>query len=133
MAQSESKPRVQFHPMNDQVLLKMDVKKKSILERGVNDRPTVLPSGVVVEVGRGVFVPGVGWIEPQVKPGDHVAVSMDGPWTSLPLSDQPEEIYVAVSESLLLGKLEGADEGSAWFKAGEEAPSAITRVVGGPR
>jgi len=127
-----AKPRVQFHPINDQILLRMDVQQKSILERGVNDRPTVLPSGVVVEVGKGVFAPGVGWIEPQVKPGDHVAVSMDGPWTNLPLSEEPEEIYVAVSESLIIGKIEGADKGSAWFKTGD-APSAITRVVGGRR
>ena len=119
-----------FHPINDQVLLKMDVRKKSVLEVGLNGRPEVLPSGVVVEVGRGVFAPGVGWIEPQVKAGDHVAVAMDGPWITLPLVDRAEgEVYVTLSESLIIGKLEGADAGSAWCAAAEEAPMVASRAI----
>lgn len=121
---------VTFHPINDQVLIKMDVKRKSVLELGVNDRPEVLPSGIVIAVGRGVFAPGVGWIEPQVKAGDHVAVSMDGPWVNLPLTDRKDgDVHIAVSESLILGKLEGADIGSAWFAASDEAPTTASRVI----
>lgn len=114
---------IKFAPLNDQVLLRMDVIKTSILERGLNDRPYVLPSGVVIATGRGVFVPGTGFVEVQVKPGDHVAVSTEGSWVNLPLSEDKEEVYVVVSESLLLGKLEGCTPETRWWKKSQQAPS----------
>jgi hypothetical protein len=122
MPKDRTKKTIFFQPINDQVLLKMDVKKKSILERGVKDKPTVLPSGHVIRVGRGTFIPGTGFIEPQVQEGEHVAVSMAGEWTNLPLDEDPDEIYISVSESLILGKLEGADKDTRWFKTADDAP-----------
>jgi co-chaperonin GroES (HSP10) len=111
---------IKFHPLNDQLLLKMDVRKKSLLEKGINDKPTLLPSGVVIAVGRGVFVPGKGWMEPQVKAGDHVAIILDGtPMLRMPIDSNEDDIYICVSESLLIGRLEGADEASCWWKAGD--------------
>ena len=120
---------VEFEPMHDQVLLKMDVKKRSILEINSTGRPTVLPSGIVIATGDGIFIPGSGWQPVNVKPGDHVAVSMEGSWVSLPLSSDPDDIYVTVSSSLILGKLKGADAGSAWFAAGDDA-RVISNVRG---
>lgn len=118
---------VQFEPINDQVVVKMDVKKKSAILIDTSARPTVIPSGEVVAVGRGTFVPGTGFVETQVKPGDHVAVSMDGSWVNLPLSDDKEEIFIAVSESLILGKIaKPADMDWAktpWFTMGDDAAS----------
>ena len=119
---------VKYHPLNDQVLVKLDCKKKSALQRGIVDTPTMLPSGVVVEVGRGMFMPGVGFVETTVKVGDHVAISLEGNWTPLPLSDDKDEVYVSISESLILGRLEGADHDSPWFKAATED---VSRVVKG--
>lgn len=118
---------VGFEPLNDQVLVKMDVKKKSSTiitpDSAGGDKPTVIPSGVVVAVGRGVFVPGTGFVENVCKAGDHVAISMEGSWTNVPLSADPNEVFVCVSESLLIGKLTGATQDSAWFKKGDESPT----------
>lgn len=129
--ETETVPTVRFEPLNDMVQLKMDLKEESVLERGIKDRPTVLPSGTVVAVGRGPFLPGVGWAGPQVAVGDHVAVSTDGAWIPLPLSTDKREVHIAVSESLILGKLFGADRNSAWFKASEDAPQRIASIVSG--
>ena len=120
--------RVNFSPINDQVLVQLDCKKRSALARGINDKPTMLPSGVILAVGRGVFIPGTGFVEPQVRVGDHVCISMEGNWTPLPLSDDPDEVFVSVSESLILGRLQGADHDSPWFKA---ATDDVSRVVKG--
>ena len=130
--------KIQYTPLNDQVLIKMDIKQKSILETGINTRPTVLPSGYVIAVGKGVFLQGVGWAEPQVKPGDHVAVAIEG-WTTLPLAEDANDVYVSVSESVILGKLEGATPDSPWFKLGEDtmggaaAGAQLARITGGRR
>jgi hypothetical protein len=119
---------VGFTPANDQVLLKMDVKKRSVLEV-LKEKPTVLPSGVVVAVGKGVFI-GTGWAGSQFEPGDHVAVSLDGGWLPLPLTDRKdEEVFFTISESMILGKLHNADEGSPWFTAADEAPTMGPRLV----
>lgn len=121
--------KIQFRPLNDQVLVKMDMQKKSRLEID-STRPTVLPSGVVVAVGRGTFQPGIGFTEPQVKVGDHVAVSLDGPYAVVPLADkEASEVYIVLSESMVLGLLQGADENSCWFKAADEAQGAANRVI----
>ena len=118
---------VQFQPINDQVVVRMDVKKKSAILIDTSSRPTVIPSGVVVAVGRGTFIPGTGFVEAQVKPGDHVAVTMDGTWVNLPLATDQEEIFVAVSESLILGKIEKPDEvewkDTPWFTMGDDSAS----------
>lgn len=112
---------VTFLPLNDQILLKLDVKKRSILELK-DSKPTILPSGVVCGVGRGVFVPGKGWLEPQVKIGDHVALILDGAaMLRLPITKDDDEIYISISESQLIGRLEGADEKSCWWTSGEKS------------
>lgn len=113
--------QINFTPINDQILLKMDVKIRSALELG-NQKPLVIPSGVVVATGRGTFVPGTGFVETQVKPGDHVAVSTEGSWVNLPLSEDKDEVYVCVSESIILGKLEGLTRGMRWFQTGDADP-----------
>lgn len=103
-------PPINFIPLNDQVLIKMDIQQRSSAiitpDTHGGDQPIVIPSGVVVAVGRGVFVPGTGFVENQVKPGDHVAISTEGSWINLPLSEDKNEVYVTVSESLILGKIE---------------------------
>lgn len=120
--------RVEFIPANDQVLIRMDTKKRSVLEVLV-EKPTVLPSGIVVAVGKGVFI-GTGWAGSQFEPGDHVAVSLDGGWLPLPLADKKdEEVYFTISESMILGKLKNADQGSPWFTAADEAPTMGPRLV----
>lgn len=120
---------IHFEPMNDQVLIRMDVKKKSILEVTNTGKPTVIPSGVVVAAGKGIFIAGTGFIETRVKEGDHVAVSMDGTWVNLPLSDDPEEVYVTVSESLILGKITKPEnvewKETPWFKMGDDSASSV--------
>ena len=112
---------IKFQPINDQILIKLDVVEPSILERGVDDRPKILPSGTVVAVGRGTFVHGTGFIETQVKAGDRVAVSLTETATNLPLSDEKGQVYVSISESLILGKLDFSayenDGESPWFQA----------------
>jgi co-chaperonin GroES (HSP10) len=95
---------LKFQPLNDQVLIKMDVKKKSVIV-DPNGKAMIVPSGIVQACGRGIFVQGQ-FIETQVKPGDHVAVSMEGSWTRIPLDDDPNEIYMTVSESLIIGKID---------------------------
>lgn len=112
-------PPIGFTPINDNVLVKMDVQEASFLVQHLDDRPTVVPSGVVVAIGRGVFIPGTGFVETQVKPGDHVAISTEGLWVNLPLSEDKNEIFVCVSESIILGKLEGATRDRRWFKKQE--------------
>jgi co-chaperonin GroES (HSP10) len=116
---------IDFQPLNDQVLLRMDVLEASILERGIDDRPMVLPSGRVIAVGRGTFIAGTGFVESQVKPGDHVAVLSDGSWVTLPLSEKKDEVYVTVSESAILGKLSGCEPGTRWWKRPEASRGAV--------
>ena len=115
---------IQFQPINDQVLIKLDSRKRS--QFAIAEKPEFMPSGHVVAVGRGTYVPGTGFVETQVKPGDHVALLMDGTWSRLPIEDDPSVVYVSVSESLILGKLTGADVDSAWFKHSEEAAASLT-------
>ena len=112
---------VKFYPINDQVLIRLDVKPMSVLEAGITKKPKVLPSGTVLAVGRGVFIPGTGFVETQVKPGDHVAISMGGEWVNLPIAADKDDIHISVSESVILGRIEGADIGSPWWSADQEA------------
>jgi co-chaperonin GroES (HSP10) len=107
---------VGFQPFNDFVLLKLDSKRRSSLEIR-REKPKVLPSGVVLAVGRGTFVHGTGFVGSQVEVGDHVAVIPDPTsWFKLPLSEDEGETFIVVSESQVMGKLDGADHASPWFK-----------------
>ena len=116
---------VELQPLNDLVLIKVDI-KPSIIE---TTEPQFSPSGRIVAVGRGVFIPGVGFVPPQVAVGDHVAFSLlEGQPMNVPLNVDPKEFYVVISESLLIGKLTGATPESAWFArkgAAREAPSGL--------
>lgn len=111
---------ITFIPLNDQVLIRMDIQERTSTiitpDTHGGDTPVVIPSGIVVAVGRGVFVPGTGFVENQCKPGDHVAISTEGSWINLPLSEDKNEVYVTCSESLILGKLENATPAHRWFK-----------------
>lgn len=117
---AQNLPPINFIPINDQVLVKMDIQQRSSAiitpDTHGGDTPVVIPSGVVVAVGRGVYVPGTGFVENQCKPGDHVAISTEGSWVNLPLSEDKNEVYVTVSESIILGKLEGCTADRRWFK-----------------
>jgi hypothetical protein len=83
---------------------------------------------VVMATGRGVFVPGTGFVEVQVKVGDHVAVSTEGSWINLPLSEDKSEVFITVSESIILGKLEGATRDHRWFKK-QDTDKALSKLA----
>lgn len=107
---------VGFSPFNDFVLIRLDTKKRSALELR-REKPKVLPSGIVLAVGRGTFVHGTGFVGSQVEVGDHVAVIPDPTgWFKLPLSEDEDDTFICVSEAQIMGKLEGADAASPWFK-----------------
>ena len=103
----------------------MDVKTPSILSRGINDKPTLLPSGTVIASGKGMFIPGVGHVDSQVKAGDHVAIVLAGPLQRMPISDDPNEIFVVISEAQLIGRLGNADVGSPWWKTENEPDKMV--------
>lgn len=120
-------PPVKFHPIGDQVLVRLDVKDPPALAIRP-EKKVVLPSGRVVAVSPRYVVPGVGWVETVVKVGDHVALVLErgGPWRALPLSGKDSEIYVTISESSILGRLQGADETSPWFVDNkDDGPSGL--------
>lgn len=106
---------IKFTPLNDQILIRMDSRRVSETLHVPGQSQKVLPSGEVLAVGRGVMT-AQGFHGPQVAVGDHVAIDLKGGWRTLPL-DETQEIYVCVSESQVLGKLEGASRDSVWFKA----------------
>ena len=121
---------IKFKPCNDQILLKVDVKQPSVIERNVKDKPTMLPSGVVIAVGRGTFIPGTGFVEPQIKPGDHVCFMLEGRLERLPIAPEKDEnknhqLYVSISESLVMGVLDFGEESpeeSIWFDIAGKGP-----------
>lgn len=121
---------IKFHPSNDQTLLKVDVKQPSVIERNVKDKPTMLPSGVVIAVGRGTFIPGTGFVESQFKPGDHVCFMLEGRLERLPIAPEKDEngnhqLFVSISESLIMGKLDFGEESpqeSVWFDIAGKSP-----------
>lgn len=110
---------VTLHPLSDMLLVLMDLQPASPLQPDQKRRKALpFPSGVVVEVGRGVYCPGVGYLESQLRVGDHVALNLTpgGNWRTVPLNPDPAVIYVLCSESLAVGKLEGATPESTWYK-----------------
>jgi co-chaperonin GroES (HSP10) len=125
---------IKFFPCNDQILIKVDVKQPSVIERNVKDKPTMLPSGVVIAVGRGTFVPGTGFVEPQVQPGDHVCFMLEGRLERLPIAPEKDkdgnhQLFCSISESLIMGKLDFGTEDyeqkfdTIWFQTpGEGSP-----------
>lgn len=109
---------IKFTPLNDQILIRLDARRVSETLHVPGQSQKVLPSGEVLAVGRGVMT-AQGFAGPQVAVGDHVAIDLKPGWRTLPL-DKSSEIYIAVSEAQVIGKLEGATRDSAWFAALEE-------------
>lgn len=93
---------VAFKPLNDQVLVKLDVKSASALE--IDKKPSAFPSGRVIAVGLGVFCVGLGYLGSRLTPGDHVALDLKrSDWQNLPLESNPNALYVTISESFVRG------------------------------
>lgn len=129
---SNETPPISFEPLGDQVLIKLDTLPGSVIinpkhAAAAGGVATALPSGIVIAVGAGVWVPGSaqGWIPIGVKVGDHVAIDQNQPWHRLPLSNNPDEYYVSVSQGCVMGRLTGASKDSAWFKAKEDERGAL--------
>lgn len=111
--------KITLTPANSNVVIRMDSIKASIV--AINpEKPKYYPSGIVVGVGKGLFVPTQGFIGSSFKVGDHVAFDPAAA-RPMPLSPEPEEFYVLVSEDAIFGKLNGAHKESVWFKHGFEA------------
>ena len=106
---------IEFEPLNDQVLIKVHVQKKSALELD-GTPPDKLPSGEVVAVGRGTFVDGK-FVEPQVNTGDTVMFDLTaGPIIRVDITGDKEDFYAVMSEAQLLGKMHNMTMESHWFK-----------------
>lgn len=126
----ETPVRVALRPMGDKVLVRLDHRAPSALD--AEHRPYPLPSGVVVDVGLGVFCSGVGYLGSKVKPGDHVAFETAHGVRRMPIVQSKEwklkdpvedyEVYALIPEVAIVGILtfEGGDpQRSVWFAKAE--------------
>lgn len=123
-------PQVTFVPVNDQVLLALDMKVQTTKLVGIP--PKALPSGRVLAVGKGVFCAGVGYLGSQLQRGDHVSVELrHGMFRTLPLDPAKGQVFIVISESHVLGALGDAGSESAWYTKydGEPEPSAPQIII----
>lgn len=125
MAKEQTQPEVTLRPRNDQVLVKLDVRTSSVIKIAGPNKGGILPSGKVLAVGPGRFVPGTGEVQPlDIQVGDHVAVELRNgdAWMAVPLSTDEDDLYVLISEMYVTGVLHGAESrDSVWWKRSSKA------------
>lgn len=116
MAEETKPQKLEFEPINDQVLIKVHTMAASALAPDHLKEAEKLPSGEVIAVGRGVFVNGT-FVESQLKPGDTVMfdLSQPQPIVRVDLTGKDEDFFAVMSEAMILGKIHNLTPKSHWF------------------